>query len=101
MSKTTVANSAEPTPTVAAPKVTPAPKAKVATPKVDKTAAAVEPKVKAPTKMDGARELVAKMTDAARKDVIAAMVNDLGISKPCAATNYQTIKATAKVSATA
>lgn len=99
MSKTTAANSAEPTPTVAAPTVA-APKAKVATPKVAKPAVAVEPKVKAPTKMDGARALVAKMTDAARKDVIAAMVADLGISKPCAATYYQSIKK-AKISATA
>lgn len=87
--------SAANTPTTKTPTVkVPAPK----TPAAKKPAADanVEPKVKAPTKMDGARAIVAKLGGSARKDVIAAMITELGISKPCAATYYQSIKSKAE-----
>jgi hypothetical protein len=49
---------------------------------------------KAGTKIAKAKDLFVNMPGAARKDVIAAMTEQLGISQACAATYYATAKST-------
>lgn len=49
---------------------------------------------KAGTKIAKAKDLFVSMPGAARKDVIAAMTSQLGISQACAATYYATAKST-------
>ncbi|MCI0560934.1 MAG: hypothetical protein MN733_20810, partial [Nitrososphaera sp.] len=49
---------------------------------------------KGPTKMDKAREVFQALTKdgKARKEIIAALIADVGLTKPGASTYYQTLK---------
>jgi len=61
--------------------------------KVPKEAKVKAPKVHVETKADKARVLFTSMTGSARKDVVKAFQEQIGLTEAAAATYYQNIKA--------